>query len=142
MNRKRRNKMAKQLDDLYKSIPVTIKCQGLCQESCGPIALTDVEFDRIADASKITPCTDENGTCSILKSGKCSAYSVRPVICRLWGITKGMECPFGCVPTPRYLTKKEGHEFLRKADAITKNGFTKSTLPEMENVLNAIPRQR
>lgn len=142
MNRKRLNKMRKQLDELYKSIPVTIKCQGLCQESCGPIGMTQVEFDRISDVSGTTPSIDENGTCSILKNGKCSAYSVRPVICRLWGIAQGMECPFGCKPEPRYLTKQEGHEILKKSDAITKGGFTKSTLPEMEDVLNAIPRQR
>jgi uncharacterized protein len=140
MNRKLLNKTKQKLDELYKQIPVTIKCQGLCQESCGPIAMTEVEFERISETSGTTPCINESGICSLLKDGKCSVYSIRPVICRLFGLIESMKCPFGCVPTPRYLTKEEGFKILSKADEITGHGKPKATLPELENFLNAVPR--
>lgn len=31
-------------------------------------------------------------------NGECMAYAVRPLICRMWGLTKRMKCPYGCVP--------------------------------------------
>ena len=30
---------------------------------------------------------------------RCTVYAVRP-ICRLWGVTTDMACPWGCQPTP------------------------------------------
>ena len=137
MNRKRLNKIKQKLDELYKSIPVTIQCQGKCQESCGPIAMTEVEFKMISDASKTIPSTTEDGTCSLLKDGKCSVYSVRPIICRLWGMSEGMVCPFGCVPTPRYLTKKEGFEIIEKVSKITGSGICKSNMKEIQAILDS-----
>lgn len=137
MNRKRLNKIKKKLDELYKSIPVTIQCQGLCQGSCGPIAMTEVEFVRISDNSKTTPSITEDGTCTLLQGGKCSVYSVRPVICRLWGMSEGMVCPFGCIPTPRYLTKQEGFRIIERANEITGSREQRATIPELENLLNS-----
>ncbi len=29
---------------------------------------------------------------------KCSIYEARPLICRLWGMTPTMTCPYGCKP--------------------------------------------
>jgi len=37
------------------------------------------------------------------------------MICRLWGLTKSMACPFGCVPE-RWLTEDEAHALLAKAE--------------------------
>lgn len=31
---------------------------------------------------------------------RCTVYAVRPMICRLWGVTTDMACPWGCQPTP------------------------------------------
>jgi hypothetical protein len=42
---------------------------------------------------------DEHLTCSLLVDGRCSAYAVRPLICRLWGSVASMRCPHGCVPS-------------------------------------------
>lgn len=103
MNRKRKQKLIKQVEKVYSEIPVSIQCKGLCQESCGPIAMTKVEWDRIVDKSGSEPTVDDHGTCSLLVDGKCSVYEIRPVICRLWGMAKEMECPFGCEPSPGYL---------------------------------------
>lgn len=54
-------------------------------------------------------------TCPVLSDGLCSAHPARPMLCRLWGVVEGMECPHGCLPRPRYLTAAEGHEYLRRA---------------------------
>lgn len=126
MNRKRKSEQ--RLDDIYASIPVTIECKGLCQDSCGPIAMTADEFRRISEVSETVPSINGNGTCSLLVDGKCSVYEVRPTICRLWGMTMGMICPFGCRPTPKYLTREEGFVFLRKADKVTGRKEMKATL--------------
>lgn len=37
-------------------------------------------------------------TCDKLKKGRCSIYENRPYVCRAFGATKTMRCPFGCVP--------------------------------------------
>ena len=47
--------------------------------------------------------------------GECSVHAIRPMICRLWGLTKSMACPFGCVPE-RWLTEDEAHALLAKAE--------------------------
>ena len=137
MNRKRKSEQ--RLDDIYESIPVSIECKGHCQGSCGPIAMTPDEFRRISEASETIPTVDEHATCSLLVGGRCSVYDVRPIICRLWGMVRGMECPWGCKPTPRYLTREEGFAFIRKADKATGNKSLKATMEGLENILN-VPR--
>jgi Fe-S-cluster containining protein len=52
--------------------------------------------------------------CSLLKEGKCSIYRIRPLICRLFGLTKKMQCPFGCVPD-KWLDDNIAKGMLRKA---------------------------
>lgn len=131
-----KRKVEKRLDNLYESIPVTIKCKGLCVESCGPIAMTGDEFRRISEASNSEPTVDSKGTCSLLVGGKCSVYSVRPLICRLFGLIKKMNCPYGCVPEPRWMTNEESYQLLRKIDKITGRKPDKATMPGLAEVLN------
>lgn len=119
------------MDDLYETLP-TIKCKGSCQSSCGPIGMSPDEFRRISESSNSTPTVDKDFQCSLLKDGKCSVYEIRPAICRLWGIVETMKCPYGCVPNPRYLTEKEGHQFLSKIDKATGRKELVLTVPEFE----------
>jgi Fe-S-cluster containining protein len=51
--------------------------------------------------------------------GACMAYSIRPAVCRFWGVTDNewMRCPFGCVPT-RWMSNLEFKELLEKIVAI------------------------
>lgn len=44
--------------------------------------------------------------------GRCTAYEVRPMICRLWGVTRSMACPWGCIPD-RWLSDGEAMELLK-----------------------------
>lgn len=45
--------------------------------------------------------------------GTCRCYAERPFICRLWGATKAMACPFGCVPE-KWMTDAEAEKLRRK----------------------------
>lgn len=119
------------LDALYATLP-KIKCQQKCSESCGPIVITRLEAKRLGVAtSGMLTClesgqrlgvgrlvdTDACLNCPLLKDGKCSKYEIRPGICRLWGLTKKMACPFGCEPE-RWVTDQEGFEFTKKVFAL------------------------
>lgn len=107
------------LADIYARIP-DVHCKGLCQESCGPIAMSNDEDRRLrARGVTIPPMADavesiERGAdywCPALKDGRCSVYDDRPTICRLWGATTSMPCPHGCTPE-NALSQEEGYELL------------------------------
>lgn len=106
------------LDDLYAELPA-MQCQGFCHTSCGPIRMSLAEHRRTEAAG-----VPINGQ-SFLESGpadcvaltffkKCSIYDIRPLICRLWGMTKRMRCNVGCEPE-RWLTEQETYELLARA---------------------------
>jgi hypothetical protein len=121
------------LQRLYAQLP-GIGCQRKCQKACGPIALTRLELHQLLrfnprlDVSRIKGKTEggyslgllylivgaENGTCPFLKDGSCSVYEHRPLICRLWGSTQVLVCPFGCQPE-RVLSEEEAFRFAREA---------------------------
>lgn len=109
----------KQLKKLYAGLP-DIQCKGLCVNSCGPIGMARAEAERIADRvgcdvaslPVIQPHTDL--ACPHLsRSGRCKVYDVRPLICRLWGVAEGMECPHGCKPS-RTVDRAEGRALLAR----------------------------
>lgn len=45
---------------------------------------------------------------------KCTIYSHRPTICRLYGLSEKLKCPFGCIPT-RTLSEQESHQILQES---------------------------
>lgn len=110
--------VADKMDSLYSELP-TLECQGKCQESCGPVFMSRLEWDRIKSALGWVPRGGKSLTCPMLHrgSGKCRVYEIRPMICRLWGIVESMPCLWGCKPSHN-LTDREGHEFLRRADEL------------------------
>jgi hypothetical protein len=110
VNRQRR---VRKLEALYAELP-KLDCQGKCAESCGPIFMTEIEWERITDDLGHTP-EATSLTCPMLTAeGRCSVYELRPTICRLWGLVERMACPWGCVPE-RWLTDAEAGDFLRRA---------------------------
>jgi len=102
------------LDAAYATLP-TLACRGLCSVACGPIVLTDVEARRLQLATHRAPRTVEDNRCVYLTpAGRCSAYDVRPLICRAWGLVRMLSCHHGCLPD-RWLADDE---FLRLAQAV------------------------
>lgn len=115
-----------ELEEIYAKLP-KLSCKGLCQESCGPIIVSGLEKRRLENrvGGEVGTVCSRN-LCPLLSrnSEKCTVYHIRPLICRLWGAVESMPCKFGCVPEPRYLTHREGLEWLGRVAGISrKAGF-------------------
>lgn len=113
--RRGRDRVA-ELDQLYAELPA-IECQGLCAESCGPIAMSALERKRIEERGvKLLPLAM---TCPALTPlNRCSVYEVRPLICRLWGLVEQMACPWGCRPVGGFLDDATARRLLARAEVI------------------------
>jgi Fe-S-cluster containining protein len=126
--------MSHPLQHIYDRIP-KIECKGHCgrdrhETCCGPIACTWLEAELLEAYNGTTTAWDDLGgnyvkmditalfpmmICPHLSvSGRCNAYAVRPLICRLWGVVEKLKCPWGCQPE-RYLTEKESFTLLEAA---------------------------
>lgn len=111
--------------DLYAKIP-RVNCTGRCGRNrndtcCGPIGCSVIEaqlleqFDGIrCDWEYHSPGNvimnlpaEQRMVCPHLGvDGRCIAYDVRPLICRLFGVVEDLRCPWGCKPE-RLMTKSE-----------------------------------
>jgi Fe-S-cluster containining protein len=123
------NPKYEKLDKIYSKLP-TIKCKGDCASSCSYIPVGKLEIERITkwlgfnpfpplDEKMINDVMDGqmdliSYQCPLLKEGKCTIYKIRPLICRLFGLTKKMRCPFGCVPS-KWLDDAVAKKLLIKA---------------------------
>ena len=136
MNRSEFLKASELLEKLYAALP-TIECQKKCALSCGPIAFTVVEEHRIRLERKAEFPEYETGvTCPLLKDELCTIYKLRPLVCRLWGLAEGMECPWGCKPS-RLITRDEAYALLEAA-ALVGGG---TSVPQMERTIVAMERE-
>jgi len=107
---------------IYARIP-RMNCKGLCTRYCGVIGLTGTERALIEATHEIpVVTTTDTLTCPLLVEGRCSAYEVRPAICRIWGTirarTSMMHCPHGCRPK-RWLSDAEARAILDAIRAIS-----------------------
>lgn len=105
------------LDALYRRLP-TVECKGLCRDACGPVPHSDLEAKRIYKKLHVELGYHPTGTCNLLGHGRCQAYDLRPLICRLYGVADGLTCDHGCRPT-RLLTREQVSELLAEAEAIS-----------------------
>lgn len=97
-----------ELEELYVQVP-DIECRGLCTDACGPIEAGPRERQRLEAAGVRLPSHKRAVLdmmakpglyeCPALVDGRCSAYEARPMICRAWGATVELVCPYGCRPT-------------------------------------------
>src|SRR4051794_18327512 len=106
-----------QLAALYAELP-TMMCQGLCSDSCFSLVQTPLERDYVRERTGVqlrlvqappTACP----ALGLLRT--CLVYEARPMICRLWGMTPGMRCQYGCEPEGGFLTGRQAYEFLARA---------------------------
>ncbi len=105
------------LDALYAALP-TILCKKQCQASCGVIVMTRVEWLRLQRYMGYRPKDKCTLVCPLLRRGCCSVYPVRPLICRLWGVSELMPCPWGCIPE-RWVTDAEGTAWIRRVEELS-----------------------
>lgn len=120
-------RIAAKLDELYAQLPA-IDCQGLCTDSCGIAPAGPVEVHRLEQATqrpfgyttsyaRVGEVVEACNRCTMLVEGRCAGHDLRPAICRLWGVSEDLPCPYGCKPE-RVLTVEEGYGFLTKVYAI------------------------
>lgn len=98
----------------------SLRCKGLCVECCElvpyPERIRDLypELDLPGTALQVYVRTLEGKKpCPFLKDARCSIYEIRPAICRLWGNTERLRCPFGCEREGPLLTYRQGYRYLR-----------------------------
>ena len=119
----------KKLLSLYSKIP-NIECKGLCHPSCTIVPAAKIEikrarermggknpFNPLAMIQAIKAQEGKVPSCAALKDKRCSIYKARPAICRLYGVTESLECPFGCQPKIK-LSKQEAHDLIREIEGL------------------------
>lgn len=102
------------LGELYDRLP-RVKCQGKCQEACGPIACSKGEA-KIMERRAGRPLlfSSKTGRCTYLNDdGKCDVYRDRPFVCRAFGASATLPCIWGCQPD-RVISKDEQFELFRQ----------------------------
>lgn len=107
-----------EIEAVYAMLP-KLDCQKKCYPSCGPIAMTRPEADRIEARVGFPVRNSMRGIlCPLLtRDGRCSVYELRPFICRVWGATHDMPCEWGCKPD-RTLTPEEDKALWARYRAI------------------------
>jgi hypothetical protein len=111
------------LDHLYATLP-PLTCQRRCQESCGVIVMTRLEWVRLQRRLGYKPKGKPSCVCPMLKQGACAVQGIKPSICRLWGLVDApmMRCPFGCTPA-WWLSEEDGHAFLARIEELSSAVF-------------------
>lgn len=110
MNRQR------ELEAIYASLP-DVPCTGRCHESCSFIGVLPVERTRMRHHG-IEPPQITDAPCRHLTfANRCNVHADRPLVCRLYGATPKLTCPFGCVPE-RWLTDDEASEIFKRVQAL------------------------
>lgn len=123
---------SKELKAIWDKVPAMKNCQGKCQASCGPIPVSGEERELVERRSgKELDWNHETWRCNMLsKTGYCTVYSVRPLICRIWGATEKMPCVFGCEPE-RMLTQLETMELFKELEAVSGDKDSQEAVREM-----------
>lgn len=123
-------KKLKKLEQLYSQIPA-ICCKGLCYTSCSIIPASKIEMKIVKEKHQINPfytmldaivkvnnieyMKEKFPVCQALVNGRCTIYSDRPAICRLYGVVENMQCEFGCIPE-KMLTAQQGYDLIEKIE--------------------------
>lgn len=135
-----RTKAESELEAIYAEIPQIPDCDGRCAPACGPIMMFEGEYQRVKRSfGKAPKMARDELTCPMLSpTGRCMVYSVRPLICRLWGATPKLACPHGCQPE-RWLSDSEAKDLHDRLAVIVGPRVT-SPLGSIENLRYALDR--
>lgn len=122
------------LQSIYDQIP-KVNCTGACGRDrhdtcCGPIVCTSLEAKLLDEYNGVRSPWESTGGGDVMMvpekvtdhicphlslSGRCDAYEVRPLICRLFGAVRKLQCPWGCKPE-RFLTEIEVTKLFKEAE--------------------------
>ena len=96
-----------EIEQLRKQIP-SFKCKPGCHDCCGPVVFSKWEWDQVVDKRMAT-----NINCPYIGENGCDIYEHRPIVCRMFGVVKKMQCPHRCGPH-KLLTEKKESEIMNK----------------------------
>lgn len=98
------------LEELYAQLPA-LECKGLCHDSCTTVDASELERQRAAEAGRgLGPAYSYKRLQLMIADGNkprcpslgplnnCTIYAVRPFICRVFGMARGLRCDHGCIP--------------------------------------------
>lgn len=99
-----------ELDELYAQLPA-LECKGLCHDSCTVAPASELEYRRITDSgASIGQRMSGQRVRELVRAGQtprcpalgplntCTIYSIRPFICRAFGVARDLRCEHGCIP--------------------------------------------
>lgn len=123
-----------QLDQLYAEVPQLPGCDGRCAAVCcrQPVEQSDREYQRAPIGHIGT------SPCQHLDGDRCGVYDRRPMLCRLWGATEELPCPYGCQPDRPPLTAEQ--EFALFVYSLAVGGGSRVGWPQVfdpERVMGA-----
>lgn len=73
----------------------TMQCDDGCGACCGPVPVTEAEYERVGRYAKehgIEPLHDTGLTCPWYQGGRCAVHPARPLACRVFGHTPRLQC--------------------------------------------------
>lgn len=135
----REDQNLKELQRIYDSLP-EIKCKRKCQEACGPIGMSLVEAANITRNSgrHELPTVTEAAVCSALTpEGRCGLYSTRPLLCRVYGLSKALRCPHGCRPK-RWIGHEEAKRLFGRMNELSESNEVVYTHPALGAAIKAL----
>lgn len=107
------------VQDVWSMVP-DLKCRGLCTDACTAIGMSHAEhallpagFPTVYEMAADMAADVYNYKCPLLIDGRCSKYKVRPLVCRQWGTTESMRCPWGCIPAGGFVSREEAGDLMR-----------------------------
>lgn len=72
----------------------------------------------------VKPCSVHEGMCPFLsKDRRCSIYSVRPSVCRLWGSDPSLPCEHGCTADRPPLSDDQVIRLIREIGKVGEPGL-------------------
>ncbi len=125
---RRRHRPAEQLANVYAAMP-TVACKGLCQAGCASVGMTPLEQEQIWIRHRLRlPLLDAvalgkpGGRCPALNAeGRCRVYVSRPFICRAYGTTERLRCPYGCEPDGGMWPERDAQLAMAQVEEISGN---------------------
>lgn len=108
------------LEALYASLP-EMRCRQQCWDSCTTFPTNALEHRHIKEKTGISLLGQSARKhkslprCPALsEDNRCMIYAVRPMICRIFGMTKLLSCGHGCVPEGGYLPTEEAFVLINR----------------------------
>jgi len=108
-------KPGKLIKRLYKQIP-SFECIPGCTSCCAFVYFSQWEWKRIPEHKRKSTTYAE---CPYIDEGGCSIYTLRPLVCRMFGAVNDtrMLCPYGRGPLV-ILTAGEGQSIMKEYLAV------------------------